>query len=295
MICQTNIRQVALATLIYAGDYRGQFPPALGGPGVFDPENGKNGMGWYDVNRIGKYLPEGEFRNVTFDNDKSPTVGGGVMACPNHPDGDRSYTMNHWAASVAEVTNYMHEPTGLPRFLRPGTHQGSDTYQKGQGFKDDTGFAGQLILFGEAWGTWRSETQNDYGETRWFSLLTIGGRQLPAERFGGGDGIRDSFYRHPFNGNWTSQNLLGGISPELGGTTAVMPKSDIPYYRHPRRNSNTVGVDGTANFAFVDGHVGNFAPRDLFEEKDEQVRSTMTVLWSLIDRRVERAAGIGVD
>lgn len=295
LLCQTNVRQIATATLVYSGDYRGRFPTALGGPWVRDPENGKENMGWYDVNRIGRYLPDGDFRNVSITNNKNPTVGGGVMACPNHPSGDRSYTMNYWAASLAEVSSTLNPNTGLPTYFRPGANAGNPaTFRRGEPFNSDTGFSSQLILFGESWGMWRSELQNEFGETRWFSPMTIGGRQFPAERFGGGNGIDQAYFRNPNNGNWTVQSF--GISPELNGSTDQMPTSDVPYYRHPRRSSGLLDVSGSANFAFVDGHVSNYTPRDLFEELDNDgAKSTLRILWSLIDRRVERQAGIGVN
>ena len=57
-------------------------------------------MIWYDEARIGGYLPQMNDPNVLPSNTRSNTVGGGVMVCPEHPDGGRSYTMNFWAASA---------------------------------------------------------------------------------------------------------------------------------------------------------------------------------------------------
>ncbi len=290
VICQTNIRQVATAALLYAGDYRGNFPTNVGGQFVIDPENGKRNMAWYDVNRIGRYLPESDVRNVLPTGQDNITVGGGVMACPNHPDGARSYTMNHWAASVGEV-GPINMSTGTVTLLRPGTNPANPaTFRKGEAFRDDTGFGSQIALFGETWGTFRSQIPDEAGVTTWFSPISMGGRQLPAERFGAGQGIDQAFFRSNEFGNWTTPNFIG---PELGGNPAVMPKGYVPFYRHPRRNTDLLKVDGTANFAYVDGHVSNVSARDLFEEVNNgQFRSTLKVQWSLIDRRVERDAGI---
>lgn len=292
VICQTNVRQIATATLLYAGDYRGRFPTNIGGPYVLDPENNKRNMAWYDVNRIGRYLPENDVRNVLPTGQDNITVGGGVMACPNHPDGARSYTMNYWAGSLGEVSNTLNQTTGLPTYYRPGANPGQPaTYRKGEAFRDDTGFGSQIALFGESWGSWRSQIADEAGVTTWFSPMSMGGRQLPAERFGGGNGIDQAFFRTDSFGNWASPNSPG---PELGGSTAHMPKGYVPYYRHPRRNSDYLKVEGSANFAFVDGHVENVAARDLFEEVNNgQVRSTLKVLWTTVDRRIERENGIG--
>jgi prepilin-type N-terminal cleavage/methylation domain-containing protein/prepilin-type processing-associated H-X9-DG protein len=255
LICQTNIRGVAQAGLVYAVDYKGRFPPVLGGPQVIDPENGKRNMVWHDVNRIGRYLPESEFRNVSFNNADNQTVGGGVLLCPNHPDGARSYAMNYWAASAAEYTpNFQ---TGTLTLYRPGQNpSNSATFQNGQAFSDDTGRASELILFGEAWGTFRSQIPLDGIDITWFTQASIGSRELPGRRV------------------------------ELGSETNVMPTSYLPYYRHPRRGNDLKAISGNVNIAFADGHVGNLAARDLFEEDTE--KSTYKALWSEKDPALER-------
>ena len=290
LLCQTNIRQIATAGILYANDHRGRFPTAIGGPFVIDPENGKRNLAWYDVNRIGRYLPEVDVRNTLPNNIDNQTVGGGVMACPNHPDGARSYTINYWAASLGEVSATLNPVTGLPTYFKPGANPAKpETYRKGQPFNVDTSFGSQLILFGESWGSFRSEIPDESGVTTWFSPISMGGRQLPAERFGGGDGIDQAFFRTGEYGNWT---FPSNVSPELGGDTSQMPTSYIPYYRHPRRSGDLLEIEGSANFAFVDGHVSNIGARELFEEEGDIARTTERALWSLIDRRVEREAGI---
>jgi prepilin-type N-terminal cleavage/methylation domain-containing protein/prepilin-type processing-associated H-X9-DG protein len=282
LLCQTNIRSIAQAAQVYAVDYRGKFPPVLFSADnvVIDPQNDKLNMQWFDVNRIGQYLPQEDFRNIDQNNRQNPTVGGGVMECPNHPDAGRSYTMNYWAASAAEVTNFRDSPDGLPRFVKPGTYrQNTNTFQNGLAFNDSTGRSSKLILFGETWGSFRSELV-DVTDVTWFSSGTIGSRKLPGERFGGGDGLDPG----DISGNWTNQPT----GPELGSDISVRPKSYIPYYRHPRRPGNFMDVSGSANFAFVDGHVSNYSPQDLFVETDGIVKSTYEILWSENDPRLER-------
>lgn len=277
LLCQSNIRGVTQATLVYAVDYKGRFPPILGGPQVIDPENGKRNMVWHDVNRIGRYLPQEDFRNVTFANVENPTVGGGVLRCPNHPDGARSYAMNYWASSAAEYRpNFQ---TGKLDLYKPGQYvNNQNTYQLGQAFSDDTGRASQLIMFGEAWGSFRSETADEVGVTTWFTSGSIGSRKLPGRRFGAGDGING---QADIAGNWTA----APIAPELG-SGPPLPTSYLPYYRHPRRGNDTKAVSGTANLAFADGHVTNYQARDLFDDETEQ--STYKALWSEKDPALER-------
>jgi prepilin-type N-terminal cleavage/methylation domain-containing protein/prepilin-type processing-associated H-X9-DG protein len=283
VLCQTNMRQVTAATLIYATDYRGAFPPILGGNQVIDPENGKQQMIWYDVNRIGQYLPQADYKNLSDDNVKNPTVGGGVVSCPNHPDAGRSYTMNYWAASAAEYrANFS---SGTLELFKPGANRNNPlTYQKGNAFNDAVDRASNVFLFAEAWADFRSEISTAGGELTWFTSGSIGSTQLPAERFGGGNGMLPTAW----SGNWKAVPQ----SPELDADPNVMPKSYIPYYRHPKRTGLLKDIDGGAHFGFVDGHVSRLSPVDLFETKSPGVsKSTYKALWSLRDEALEENIG----
>ena len=292
LVCKTNVRQITQATLIYSNDYKDKFPPIL--PPLYyvlDPENGKWGMQWYDVNRLGRYLPQEDYRNVAWDNNVNPTLGGSVMECPNHPDAGRSYTMNFWASSAADFTTPQQNPTdGLPRFMKPGTNRlNAATYQNGLAFDSTTARASSMILFAEAWAPYRSELLDESGMTTWFSNGSMGSHFLPAERFGGGEGTLAHIWTGgPGNAiNW--QNAP--TSPELGSNVAEKPRSYLPYYRHPRRSGSLMDVAGSANIAFVDGHVAGFEPNDLFEPvggQSDQARSTFKALWSEKDYQLER-------
>ncbi len=279
MLCKSNLRQLSAATMVYAYDFKGKFPPVLSkGRFVIDPQNGKENMIWYDVNRIGQYLPQEDFRNLSFDNTINPTVGGTVLRCPNHPDGSRSYTMNHWAASAAEVG----EPnftTGTVPYFKPGTLPQNESFNLGQAFDSSTDRSSSMLLFSEAWGIWGSQLDNEFGETTWFTEGSIGYRNLPGERFGGGEGIMGL----PARGNWEARaEPPTDMDPELADELA----SFIPYYRHPRRTQNTFELEGGTNIAFADGHVEDFDFQDLVDTTTG--RSTYTVLWSLNDQRVEK-------
>lgn len=266
--------------MVYANDWRGKFPPVLGGPFVIDPKNGKRNMVWYDVNRIGQYLPQEDYRNVSANSQENPTVGGTVLRCPNHPDGARSYTMNHWAASAGEVGEPNFQ-TGTVPYYRPGSYSGNQNYQMGQAFDSTVSRSSSVILYAEAWGYWTSELENDEGERTWFSAASIGSKGLPGERFGGGNGIPNLDQV----GNWTGAGSFPR-APEMEGDIDSAPVSDIPYYRHPLRRSETFALEGGANIGFVDGHVEAFDVQDLVDKTTG--RSTYTVLWSLTDRRVEQ-------
>lgn len=278
VLCKSNLRQVATASLTYATDYRDKFPPVLSnGRFVIDPENGKTNMIWYDVNRIGRYLPQEDFRNLAFDNDVNPTVGGSVMKCPNHPNAGRSYTMNHWAASAAEVgpPNFS---TGTVPYYRPGTYEPNESFGLGRAFNASTDRASALMLFSEAWAIWGAEVENSAGEITWFTEGSIGYRELPGERFGGGDGISGL----PGRGNWEQRaDPPIDMNPELADNL----ESFIPYYRHGSREDDTFALNGGTNIAFADGHVESFDVQDLYDSSTG--RSTYKVLWSINDQRVE--------
>jgi prepilin-type processing-associated H-X9-DG protein len=283
LLCQTNIRQVAQATQVYAVDFKGRFPTILG-PDAIDPENGKRNMVWHDVNRIGRYLPETAFQNVRSTSTTNPTVGGGVLRCPNHPDGARSFAMNYWASSAAEYVRILTGPqAGTVRPVRPGQLATNPaTYRNGTPFNDDTGRASELILFGEAWAPFRSEIPLDGIDVSWFTQGSIGSNELPGRRFGAGDGLPSNLFLGNGIANWT----ISPTSPELQGNIASMPTSYLPYYRHPSRGGDFREISGTANIAFADGHVENISARDLFNEATEQ--STYKALWSEKDRELER-------
>ena len=279
MVCKSNLKQVATATAVYALDFKGKFPPVLAGQFVIDPENGKRNMLWYDVNRIGRYLPQEDFRNLSYNNVENQTVGGTVLLCPSHPNGARSYTLNYWAASAAELgaPNFS---TGTIPYLKPGTNpNNAATYQMGRAFDDTVSFSSSTLLYGEAWGLWTSEIENSYGDRTWFSNGSIGSNNLPGERFGAGNGVTN------WNiGNWQGTGNIPR-APEMETAPGSHPTSYIPYYRHPRRSSEEFAIKGSANIAFADGHADAINPTEMFDANTG--RSTYVVNWSNDDKKVE--------
>ena len=78
--CQSNVRQICQALHMYAGEFRGRFPPNVYAPAP--------GQFWSDHERAGRFLA-----------DPAP---GSVLACPDDDGGRRSYAMNWWASSKAD-------------------------------------------------------------------------------------------------------------------------------------------------------------------------------------------------
>ena len=93
--CASNIRQLCIGLLTYAGDWKGKFPPNIH---WYDPPRPTKGNFWMDEERLGPYVPSGMFYE--------PNIGyrgriGGVFVCPEDEGGARSYCMNLWASSVS--------------------------------------------------------------------------------------------------------------------------------------------------------------------------------------------------
>lgn len=278
LLCKSNLRQIGVASIMYSDDYRGKFAPAVGGPLVIDPANGKRNMVWYDVNRIGQYLPQEDFRNVSADSDENPTVGGSVMECPNHPNPARSYTMNYWAASAGE--SELDWNTGESIFYKPGTfRENNDTYQMGRAFDNSVDRSSSTLLLAESWGFWPAQIEDDTGTTTWFSAASMGSRGLPGERFGAGEGPMD-----PWDGFWRGNGSFPR-SLEMDSDTTLEPTSYLPYYRHPNRRDEPLKAEGGVNIVFADGHVDYSEAQDLFDSATG--RSTYKVLWSPDDQKVE--------
>jgi len=252
--CASNIRQLAIALNQYANDYKNFFPPNRNDVTEPDPTDNipNSGSYWYDVQRLGMYIPQMNAKDN--GSNINPTVGGGVMACPNHPLGSRSYAMNYWGSGQVDG----------------GRTPGSSSGSLGKGFDVavDEGF--RVLLVGEAWGQ-VEVTLN--GNKEYFTTSTIGPQGRPGERFGGGVGVSD-FPMLGFN-----------YPPEMGSTTGP-PQSYLPYNRHPRRKDKQVEPTGSTYMGFIDTHV-ELNKAELLYDRARQGRSTYKVLWSLKDRDID--------
>lgn len=210
-----------------------------------------------------------DLTNLLVTNDKNNTVGGGVMVCPSHDAGGRSYTMNYWATSAG----LWRTVSGRRQVFKPGTTP--IDRDLGRGFNIYADFSSDLMLMSEAWGLFRSETDR-LRERKWFTIGDVGRVGKPGERFGYGAGVPMS----QFPGQWAAED-----APEMVGDDPANMKSYIPFYRHPRRSNERLKPVGRANMGFLDGHVDIKRHTDLVNI-DTGV-STFDVLWSPDDRKVE--------
>lgn len=169
-LCKSNSRQLVQAMINYATDFREKMPPMLDSHP--DPETGKISMIWYDEARIGRYLPQVNSTNLATTNAKNNTVGGGVMICPNHPAGGRSYAMNWWGASLVGYA-----AGGMPVSWRPG--QGAGEAANGKGFDLTVAEPSKTLIIGEAWGLYPSEVVG--APVTWFAIGNIGNPSATSE------------------------------------------------------------------------------------------------------------------
>jgi prepilin-type N-terminal cleavage/methylation domain-containing protein/prepilin-type processing-associated H-X9-DG protein len=266
--CQVNLRSLGQALILYANDWDSRFP-ANGVTETVDESFRHSALKgataevyWYDKPRLGQYIPQW----VTFDKPTQgyETLGGEIMACPVHPEGIRSYSMNMWASAKGNVSEQQTGKT-VGKFFRADVDRGVDT-----------------ILLSDAWGQqWVSEPGT--GATTpagYVTLSNIGQKHLPGERFGGLNGVTD------WSGNAFGSGFTGGgnRAPEFESGTG-RPKSYIPWYRHPLRRDKAFEITGGANMLFVDGHVGREEAREVVDLTTG--KSTRRVLWSPADPDAE--------
>lgn len=290
VLCKSNQKQLATTLVLYAVDYEGNYPPNIPPVGAYQfPKKSGNGfyneLRWFDKDVIGEYLPQYDAGDIVEDEQPGyrETIGGGVMQCQQQPDAGRSYSMNFWASSAVAGTR-----TGDPRagatgysWKRPGAIRGraySSTGEGlGRGFNDSVDFASSTILLADSYGQYG---KNRDGKLGFFTQETIGQFGTPGERFGGGaSGVQNTNAWSGFASQRTDR------SPELDDPT-MMPKSYLPYYRHPKRTDKLQAISGGVQIAFADGSVRLVKADEMVE--DSTGISTLKALWSPDDFRLVR-------
>jgi prepilin-type processing-associated H-X9-DG protein len=272
--CQSNIRQLATALLMYASENKGKFPPTLSS--VTDPvAGGAVQNNWFDADRIGKYLPNSIRLGSTIQEQRNPglqRIAGPIMTCPVYYErynAVRSYGMNIWASSLINFTS------GEP--LRPA----SGDHPRGQLFDTSSKNVSQLMLMTER-----------------FAINLVTGTGYPY-----GDGL----YGNPQVGtqyNPAGWSVANHIAQQWGagnsvwtrstGSSSVDARTDVAWFIHRSRDQQPRGAQGTTEFnrpygrvnmAFADGHVELVASSDVADFTTN--KSTLRVLWSPKDRQLQ--------
>jgi prepilin-type N-terminal cleavage/methylation domain-containing protein/prepilin-type processing-associated H-X9-DG protein len=278
--CSVNQRQIITALMAYANDYKQQFPPVI--RGYPDRETNKVNSYWSDIGRIGRYLPVSDRSNIAGGNENN-TVGGGVMVCPNHEAGGRSYSMNIWAASARTFN-----ATTLRSFKPAADPNPGKAFEAslGRAFDLSVDLASRMLLLTESWASWQGDLESGQSAANktYFAQADIGfdaefksSRYRTASRFGAGN------VPSPFA--WPAP---GRVPPELSEAKSTSDiKGYIPWYRHPKRFKQFAAIKGSAPMGFADGHVASWQPEQLFDSSQTPPKSTFQVLWSPLDFKME--------
>ncbi len=247
--CLSNVRQLTISLTQYAQDFKFKFPPSLSpGPSL--------AQYWYDMPRIGQYLPQIVF--IDRPTGGYETIAGGVMQCPQHVEGARSYGMNRWAQSAWGVS---------------GGNFNSPTSTIGKGFDLNVDFSDKMMLIGEMWAIQQLSFD---GKNYWVTQDSFGTFGKPGERFGGGAGVSDASINPGFDDG----------RPQEMGSGYDIPTSYMSYSRHPKKKVNNVVPEGSTVFGYVDTHVALKNANALFDKATG--KSTMDTLWSAKDPEIDR-------
>lgn len=155
--CANNMRQLSIALIAYANEFKGSFPANSGALQQY----------WFQSSVLGRYISTPD--RVGDGNG----LAGGVLVCPNDlSDAIRSYSMNVFASGSVSVT----VEKALSRDDPPGR-----LFKLGDGSESS-----HLLLLLESW----PEAPVPKSDPLKFSALPmIGLTGRPGERFGGGNGL----------------------------------------------------------------------------------------------------------
>ncbi|MEM1011702.1 MAG: prepilin-type N-terminal cleavage/methylation domain-containing protein [Planctomycetota bacterium] len=266
--CASNMRQLAQSMTNYSIDFNSRYSPNFYDVALVpgNPLAGVRRLEWLSAERIGLYLPKDDLAAGT------ENLLGGVFQCPSdESEALRSYAMNAFASSDLHAGaigpdingNFGIDPGFLDSLVRVPT--ASTGLPRGEQWNATVSDATSMILFGEAWQI----TQDADGT---YSRPVIGGPHgvTPAAKF-------IEVQVAPFPNALGYPRMASDIDFSRHGRD--VPEPDQPQFRN-----------GTANFAFADGHVELLTSRALTTVGDESDPdtwiSTGKAKWSPLDDRL---------
>jgi prepilin-type N-terminal cleavage/methylation domain-containing protein/prepilin-type processing-associated H-X9-DG protein len=249
--CASNVRQLCIALLDYAGQNKGKFPPNDDFSG---PMGEHVAVWWTDEERIGPYVP-----GTTFNPDPGALVTAwdtsglasrgavnGVFVCPEDEGAARSYAMN-WQAGSA------------------GPQMSSST---------SFGPTFASVTVREAWKT--------ILVTEAVSVLPTPYGYVCTPRVGPVSVITPGYAFGAFGVPAPGSGRFWGK-----GARYTFTATEITYANHRRRGDGGSGADpvGRLNIGYLDGHVVPRRHTDLYDAATK--RSTFDSLWGPQDYRAE--------
>lgn len=262
--CASNIRQLAVALVSYSIPNKGRFPPTINTVIPAPPAGQPTSHYWYDVDRIGQFLPKGVMPSPTSTN---PTVGGLAFVCPNDiENAQRSYVFNIWASSTADqaILNYSPEAKTYAGgiYTRP-----SATTVRGRYWDATTKGSSQLMLLMEG------HPRNIVAAGA-YANATAGLVLAPAQA-----ATEDQKPFRKFTG-LTGYTIGSGV----GNYPAANTPTQLAWYKHRDKKDQNRSINearGKMNIAFADGHVELVSLEDIVDRN--LGISKLRVLWSPMD------------
>ncbi|MEM7681313.1 MAG: DUF1559 domain-containing protein [Planctomycetota bacterium] len=266
--CLSNLRQTTTALAVYAADNQDFFPPTgirqtdgFGTKYDWNWQTGDDGqIEWFDLARLGKYLPEDKVSGGDFPNN---TFGGSVLICPSDYDfAARSYGMNAFASAVGNE-GIQYTMGGMPI---PGNSNGTI----GEYFDAAVRDASSVILTSESYSQYERVLS---GQTEFLSDQIL-------QRESNGSDLKNiaAFWFGAIGPTGSNYSLAPTGASRFGTDIAV---ARLDYTRHAGSDARPDEFAGGAIFSFVDGHGEYKETTDLAANGV----STYEAKWSPVDEK----------
>ncbi|MEM6749111.1 MAG: DUF1559 domain-containing protein [Planctomycetota bacterium] len=271
--CLSNQRQIGTALSTYTVDFNDKFPPTglIQGNTVWDLNSGNDwgwetgddaGVEWYDLARLGRYLPQDKLSGADLPNN---SFGGSVLECPSDiPPVGRCYSMNAYASAIGNFGDDGSLSGAMPKEEQSGRVIGR--------YFDAASAQSDVILVSEGYSEFPDilgGVRNDWKSDQILQGSNLGSdaKNIAAFWFGGvgADGLN-----YPLNSEAVTENRFG-----VSNTIAR-----IDYTRHDR-NVRPDEFAGNANFVFADGHGESLSTTSLVSGGV----STYAAKWSTVDEK----------
>ena len=244
--CASNMRQVGLSFVNYAIEQDGKYPTN------YTQTNSLGfGMGWYDNEQIGLYLPS----EVVLG---SGSIGHEAMSCPSDIENAlRSYAMNVFASGDLEKYSAT-TSNGFPLETVAATG-----LARGEQWNNNVKNSSNMILLGEKWSTFGNP------DAGWFASSTMGYPGItPARRF----------------------VKVDPLVTARGSQQSAVEFDYTRHTRETIDDLTDPQDEGRTNIAFADGHVAPIKVQEAVTIGDladpDSWISTGQAMWSPLDREL---------
>ena len=248
--CESNMKQLGIAVLMYTIDYDDTFCP--GQSDLPDPNNGNAPASYVSTD------PWGHWQTMVLPYIKA----GGVFGCPDDIDADGpDPNVTAFGVGSSYVANGFYQYYSSDHYAggNVGPMPLLTTYHSNIKVMNDSKVndTSDTILFAEVFNSDLRNTRGHHGEdiTKDFDGLAANYSAWGTADVITGDGVLDAGLLIP----WGGQDGNNGGNQNFGSYTS--PTGNQPTLEsHPLTGSVSVHHGGRANFCFVDGHVKSLYP-----------------------------------